>query len=442
MPGPRDYSRGTRAALAMLSKGSCYYPGCGEPTIVFIEGEPIINYHIAHIRDANPGNRYVAGMTDDERRSFANLVLLCKPHHDWVDKVHPDRFTIEDLDSWKEEREQTGIDQLRGVDGLTENRLRELIREVMSAGSEHAPLDWRLDSEAFDDAAANSFSADDDIGLHRFLEKTSSEWLGLIAEGAEEWQTAYVALDRLACLAANAIRWGRPEWAPLVCDTLEEMFSSVLTDHGSVRTGLIEPGHRYLMAITNRVLGIGAVARSAGQWGLIVDLAIRRPTNLHPIYSNWTRNTTTEAARAGALQWTTETQDVVKGSYIEVALMDVGDLGCLNRNAPDVDAFRTDLACVDALFAIAVAFHAPGDHDSPYYPWHRAYEPDRYEPALVELLTIDELRAEIFPGSDAHLAQTLLQLQTFSKREFTGFGGGWPYVASEIRRFLDSSHHE
>jgi len=39
--------------------------------------------------------------------------------------------------------------------------------------------------------------------------------------------------------------------------------------------------------------------------------------------------------------------------------------------------------------------------DHPYYPWHRAYEPDRYEPAIVMLLTDDELRRAIFPGTTA-----------------------------------------
>jgi hypothetical protein len=74
MTGPRSYSAGTRAALAQLSRGRCYNPRCPaqQSIIKFIDGEPFIDYQIAHIRDAEQGNRHDSTMTDDERRSFAN----------------------------------------------------------------------------------------------------------------------------------------------------------------------------------------------------------------------------------------------------------------------------------------------------------------------------------------------------------------------------------
>lgn len=103
--GPRDYSSGTRAALAALSMGKCYYPGCDQPVVVFIDGEPFINYQIAHIRDANVGNRFDDTMTVDQRRAFANLLLLCKPHHELVDKRHPESYSSEVLTEWKDQRE-------------------------------------------------------------------------------------------------------------------------------------------------------------------------------------------------------------------------------------------------------------------------------------------------------------------------------------------------
>ena len=135
MSGPRDYSAGTRAALAALSAGTCYYPSCAKSIIQFIDGEPYIDYQIAHIRDARPGNRYDPAMTDDERRSFANLVLLCKPHHTLVDKTHPDRFSSDDLQRWKDAREREGIAALAGLQELTEERLEQLILDaVTSAG--------------------------------------------------------------------------------------------------------------------------------------------------------------------------------------------------------------------------------------------------------------------------------------------------------------------
>lgn len=132
MTGPRDYSAGTRTALVALSQGTCYFPSCITPIIEFIEGEPYVNYQIAHICDAKPGNRYVEDMTDDERRSFDNLVLLCKPHHTLVDKTHPERFSISDLRQWKAEREGDAVESLKGLRGLTEARLEELMTAAVA----------------------------------------------------------------------------------------------------------------------------------------------------------------------------------------------------------------------------------------------------------------------------------------------------------------------
>jgi len=61
MAGPRDYSTGTRAALAALSKGHCYYPGCTEPTIVFVEGEPIVGSPDPDVGGARAGGLAVTG---------------------------------------------------------------------------------------------------------------------------------------------------------------------------------------------------------------------------------------------------------------------------------------------------------------------------------------------------------------------------------------------
>lgn len=141
MAGPREYAAGVRPALALLSRGTCYYPDCDTPSVVFIDDEPIVNYEIAHIRDAKQGNRYDPDMSDDERRSFSNLVLLCKPHHTLVDKTHPERFSVADLEKWKKDREGPGVEALRGLRGLTESRLADLItRATRTAMHRHTAM--------------------------------------------------------------------------------------------------------------------------------------------------------------------------------------------------------------------------------------------------------------------------------------------------------------
>lgn len=441
MVDPRGYRAGTRAALALFSHGHCYFPGCKVPTFVFVDGEPIINYQIAHIRDAKPGNRYVKDMTDDERRAFDNLVLLCQPHHTEVDKIHPDRYSIETLEGWKVERESGAVAQLRGLDGLTEDRLAEMIREALAASPAPPRVDpdWTLDEDSFEDTVADVLRSGDDISLRRFLQRCEPAWRSAIDTRDGSVADALQILDRLTCLAAFAIRWERNEWIAKVLDTLESMYSSVLSEHGAIRSDLIEPGHRLLMAIIDRVLGLGTVAVDEKAWDLVPELIVRRPARLPDIYTNWVRHTTTSAARAerGGLTYTDSvSRRIVQSSYLELTLVAVAPLRCLNPDAPNLEPFRSRLAGFDALATLAVWHHAPGDRDHPYYPWHRAYEGPRYEPAIAEVIKNGALRDAVFPDANEVLAQLLLHLEQFSISEMSRYGGGWRYTDPTIATFV------
>jgi hypothetical protein len=75
--------------------------------IVLVDGEPASNVEIAHIRGAVLGSpRYDAAMTDDERRSFANLILLCTSHRKVVDRLHPGDYPVDVLAGWKAQHER------------------------------------------------------------------------------------------------------------------------------------------------------------------------------------------------------------------------------------------------------------------------------------------------------------------------------------------------
>ena len=133
-PGPRDYTQGTERALYTFSAATCYFTGCQTRVIVFVDGEPVSNVEIAHIRGAVPGSpRYDSTMNDDERRSFANLILLCTPHHKIVDRLHPDDYPVAVLANWKAQHERDA-----GIDGsvlspLTEDRLLDLIEKAVAS---------------------------------------------------------------------------------------------------------------------------------------------------------------------------------------------------------------------------------------------------------------------------------------------------------------------
>jgi len=133
-PGPRDYTAGTERALYAFSGTTCYFPDCTAPVIVFVGGEPVCNVQIAHVFGANANSpRYDPSMTNSARRAFANLILLCTPHHTIVDRLHPADYPPEELQRWKVQCEaDAGIDD-RALSSLTEDRLLELIQKAVSS---------------------------------------------------------------------------------------------------------------------------------------------------------------------------------------------------------------------------------------------------------------------------------------------------------------------
>lgn len=140
MSSPRRYSRATLMGLVALSRGTCYWPDppCGTPVVARVNGQPVLNLQIAHIHAAHKdGPRYAETMTDDQRRDFSNLILLCTPHHVYVDKIKPGNFPPELLVQWKTRAEQDGIDALGAVSGLTEANLAEnMVLAIRQANDE------------------------------------------------------------------------------------------------------------------------------------------------------------------------------------------------------------------------------------------------------------------------------------------------------------------
>lgn len=92
----RNYSSGTVAGLLTLARGGCYWPGCNEPTVRMVQGDPVQNLQIAHIRALEDnGPRAITTWTEAERNHFSNLILLCNVHHKVVDGPRSGEFSID-----------------------------------------------------------------------------------------------------------------------------------------------------------------------------------------------------------------------------------------------------------------------------------------------------------------------------------------------------------
>ena len=103
MAKARDYSDRDKKKLYALSGNECANPLCHNKLVY--PDDNAKNDQICHIEAASPdGPRYNPNQTDDERRDFDNLILLCHKCHDMIDN-NPDKYTVEILKKWKQEHE-------------------------------------------------------------------------------------------------------------------------------------------------------------------------------------------------------------------------------------------------------------------------------------------------------------------------------------------------
>jgi hypothetical protein len=134
MADPSYISKSVAMSLAMVSGGTCYWPDprCMKPVTEDVDGDKVLSVQIAHIRAARPdGPRYVKEMSDHDRRRFGNLILLCSTHHNIIDTIAPDKYSIDGLDKWKRDREGKSFDVLKDVLSPDESRLQSLINESL-----------------------------------------------------------------------------------------------------------------------------------------------------------------------------------------------------------------------------------------------------------------------------------------------------------------------
>lgn len=97
--------------LALKSKNQCSFPGCTENLIT---NDNVFTGQICHIEAAEPkGQRYNKLMTDEERRSPDNLILLCYRHHKITDNV--EIYTSQKLKDMKRKHEQSNLNDLGAV---------------------------------------------------------------------------------------------------------------------------------------------------------------------------------------------------------------------------------------------------------------------------------------------------------------------------------------
>ncbi len=110
----------TMKKLFALSGNQCAFPGCFIP-IINLDGT--VSGEVCHIcASRESGSRYDARQTNDQRRAFANLILLCPVHHKTVDR-QPDIYSAQTLTGMKAVHEKVHSRRTTPTDGVYANIL-------------------------------------------------------------------------------------------------------------------------------------------------------------------------------------------------------------------------------------------------------------------------------------------------------------------------------
>lgn len=119
----RNYTLPTLKRLHILSGNECTHPNC-KKKLIAEDGISIIS-KICHIAAASKeGPRFDVNMTDDERRGFDNLILLCDEHHVMIDnKENESEYPTPLLKKWKNDHEKQILELISSKNLLSKHPL-------------------------------------------------------------------------------------------------------------------------------------------------------------------------------------------------------------------------------------------------------------------------------------------------------------------------------
>ena len=107
--------------LCTLSGNRCAFPGCS--ALLVDENSDAVLGEICHIRaKSEDGPRHDKSQTDEERNSFANLILLCSMHHTLID-ADEKQYTVEWLQQIKTAHNPTANPEVQPIDTARAERL-------------------------------------------------------------------------------------------------------------------------------------------------------------------------------------------------------------------------------------------------------------------------------------------------------------------------------
>ncbi len=340
--------------------------------------------------------------------------------------------------------EEARAEALRSVAPVIEQSQRA---EAISFGAADR-LNWALDRQTLVSAVTEQLRRNDEVPLRLLIESAPAQASRLLTPDPEEEpedldsnQDAARAdlgalLDKIAALAARGLVLQNDTLLELTIEALRSIYDGVADEYGRERSDLMLAPAEVWLALIERVYALGALAVRKRRWRAVTELTLQRPEALREYrYRSWLRHAHVMAARAELLR--DPRAERVGASLLQLALAHIIATPELRPDyGPDDNRLLSSLAQFDILANLAVTSTAGSVQSAGVYPHFRRFYGFRSDPAVVALLEDEDARSEIYPESDAELAQALRDLGQIGSGEFFHVNGWDEYEDERIRSFL------
>lgn len=269
---------------------------------------------------------------------------------------------------------------------------------------------WRLDAEAFDDALVELLRKNDILPVRALLDRMTRDAAVLLSsDDADSLGEFRTLLNRLACLAANFLRFDRWELFTLAVKTAVNIYSYGFDAEGNPRSRRLSktiPPPRLWLEVIIRVVALGAYAVRLENWKAVRTLTLQIPQDARYFYygdkTPWIRNAITRAAQANYFRH--PQRDVtLMGELISLANQVADGEACLRPDLIEGDEGLLNSILQFDLLSVLVVSNGEGVFNSSHaYPSFIFWDARRAEPVLVRLLADTRMQGELVGGGVDH----------------------------------------
>lgn len=186
--------------LYLKSGNQCAFPGCKK---AIINDKGIVVGEICHIEAAMPGGqRFNPKQSNEDRRAFSNLILLCHDHHLETDNVV--KFTVGRLQKMKEDHEKNYSDAADKLfNSISDKTLQQEYEYCTSLANMNNVIGWGYGAS---ELAGNVKVVNEYVNTLRKLAPETRSVFSIMVDRAHGSEIIISEIEQVTGLSGKALR--------------------------------------------------------------------------------------------------------------------------------------------------------------------------------------------------------------------------------------------